>query len=112
MRSALPRWLRLVWLGLSPLACLLAVVVALEKSHATESGSPQDIGSSLMHVAPLFSISGILCCYLLMLWPIPATIYLYRQWSGRSIWDIAMLLVCFLVTVAITAPAGYFAWLR
>jgi hypothetical protein len=76
MQTALPRWLRLNWLFVAPLGLVFATRIAWEKTIWTWSRGPQVVGFSLMHIHPFFSVGGIMCCVLLMLWIVPALIYL------------------------------------
>lgn len=112
MQTALPRWLRLSWLFLAPVGLLFAGRIGWEKTVWTWTRGPQAVGFSLMHVHPLFSIFGILCSCLLMSWLIPAAIYLVRRWKAHSKSDIAMVVLCLLVTLAIVLPDQTFALLK
>jgi hypothetical protein len=112
VQSALPRWLRLSWLFLAPIGLPFAARIAWEKTVWTWVHGPQAVGFSLMHVHPFFSIAGIVCCYLLMLWLIPAAIHLVSRWRIRSKTDVAMVVLCLLVTLAIVLPDAFFARLR
>jgi predicted RND superfamily exporter protein len=62
-----------------------------------------------MHVHPFFSIAGIICCYLLMLWLIPTAIHLVSRWKSRSKADVAMVVLCLFVTLAIVLPDAFIA---
>jgi len=104
MRSALPQWLRIVWLCFSPIGVLFAVCIAWEKTVWRWSRAPQAVGFSLMHIHPLFAMAGILCCYVLMLWLIPASILVAKHWKSSSKTDAAMVALCVLVTLAIILP--------
>jgi len=112
MQIALARWLRLSWLFLAPIGLLFAARIAWEKTVWTWTLGPQAVGFSLMHVHPFFSIAGIICCYLLMLWVIPAAIYFVNRWKILSKADVAMVVLCLLVTLAIVLPDAFFARLR
>jgi len=109
MHSALPRWLRLSWLFLAPIGFLFAARIAWEKTVWTWTRGPQAVGFSLMHIHPFFSIAGIMCCVLLMLWIIPALIYVLLRWSISSKAEVAMVVLALLVTVAIVLPDTFFA---
>ena len=104
MRSALQRLLRVAWLCLSPIGLLFAARIAWEKTVWTWSRGPQFVGFSLLHIHPFFSIVGSVCCYLLMLWLIPAVIYIVKRWSSCTKTDAAMVVLCLLVTLAIVIP--------
>jgi hypothetical protein len=112
MRSALPLWLRLSWLFPAPVGLLFVARIAWEKMVWTWTRGPQAIGFSLMHVHPFFSIAGILCSCMLMLWLIPALCYVIFRWRMCSKTDIAMVLLCLLVMVAIVLPDTFFAHLK
>src|SRR5882762_189011 len=101
METALPSWLRLSWTFLAPIGFPFAVRIAWEKTVWTWTRGPQAVGFSLMHIHPFFSIAGLVCGALLMLWIIPALIYLTFRWSTRSKADIAMVALSLLVTVEI-----------
>ena len=36
---------------------------------------PQMVGFSMMHIHPIFSILGFLCCFAMMLWLFPYAVY-------------------------------------
>jgi len=65
-----------------------------------------------MHIHPFFSIAGITCCVLLMIWLIPALCYIVFRWGIKSKADIAMVVLSLLVTVAIVLPDTFFAQLK
>jgi hypothetical protein len=65
-----------------------------------------------MHIHPFFSIAGLVCSVLLMLWTVPALIYMIYRWSIRSKADVAMLVLSLLVTLAMVLPDTFFARLR
>jgi hypothetical protein len=97
MRSALPHWLRLAWLFLLPCGLSLAVRLAWEEAVLKS----QNIGFGLMHVHPMFAIVGGLCCYLLMLWIIPASVFGVLRRKNFTMLDGAMILVCVFVAIVI-----------
>jgi hypothetical protein len=109
MRSAFPRWMHLGWLFLTPVGFLFAARIAWEKTVWTWTRGPQAVGFSLMHIHPLFGIAGITCSILLMLWLIPAFIYVILRWSVCSKSEVAMVVLSLLVTVAIILPDKLFA---
>lgn len=109
MQSALPRWLRLSWLFVAPIGILFAGRIAWEKTVWTWTRGPQAVGFSLMHIHPFFSIAGITCGMLLMLWLIPALFYVISRWRISSKADIAMVVLSLLVTVVIVLPDTFFA---
>jgi len=104
MHSALPRWLRIIWLCFSPIGILFAARIAWEKTVWRWSRGPQAVGFSLMHIHPFFAMTGILCCYVLMLWLIPAVLLVATRWKSSSKVDTAMVALCVLVTLAIVLP--------
>ncbi len=104
MRSALPRWFRVAWLVLSPIGLVFATRITWEKTVWRWTRGPQNIGFSLMHIHPFFAITGIACCYLLMLWLIAAAILVTRRWSSFSKTDGVMIVLCLFVTLAIVVP--------
>lgn len=67
------------------------------------------LGFSLMHIHPLLSMIGALCCYLLMLWLIPGVFYIVRRRQDVSILDKGMVACCFFVTLAIILPDTFFS---
>jgi hypothetical protein len=109
MRSALPLWLRAVWLCLSPLGLLFATRIAWEKTVWTWSRGRQTVGFSLMHIHPFFAIVGAVCCYLLMLWLIPSAVYVVRRRQDLSALDKGMIGCTLFVVLAITLPDTFFA---
>ena len=62
-----------------------------------------------MHIHPFFGVFGSLCCYLLMPWLVPATIYVVKRGKAASKIDKIMVLLCVLVTAAIVVPDNFFA---
>jgi hypothetical protein len=109
MQKALPNLLRLVWIFLIPLGVAFAARIAWEKTVWTWSRGPQAVGFSLMHIHPYFAVFGSLCCYLLMLWSVPATIFLVARWKAATKMDKAMVLFSLLITAAIVLPDQFFA---
>jgi hypothetical protein len=109
MRSALPRWLRGVWLCLSLPGLLFAARIAWEKTVLTRARGPQMVGFSLMHIHPLLWIVGALCCNLLSLWLIPAAVYAVRRRQGVSLLDLGMMGCSLLATAAMAVPDTFFA---
>ena len=108
METALPRWLRLSWMFLAPIGFPFAARIAWEKTVWTWTRGPQAVGFSLMHIHPFFSIAGISCCVLLMIWFVLGLIYLIFRWHITSKADIAMVVLSLLVTVAIVLPDTFF----
>jgi hypothetical protein len=109
VRSAFPPWLRTAWLIVAPLAIVMAARIGWEKTVWTWTRGPQAVGFSLMHVHPLFSILGLLCCISMMVWQIPAISYLVARWKSKSMGDISMLVISILITIAIVLPDKFFA---
>ena len=104
MQSALPRWMRIVWFCFSPIGLLLAAPIAWEKTIWRWSRGPQAVGFSLMHIHPFLAIAGALCCYVLMLWLVPAAVLVAMRWKRSSKTDTVMVSLCVLVTLAIILP--------
>jgi hypothetical protein len=109
MQSALPPWLRLIWLLLAPIGVLFAGRIGWEKMVWTWTSGPQAIGFSLIHIHPFFFIAGITCSVLLMLWLIPALYYVILRWRISSKADVGMVALALLVTAAIVLPDTFFA---
>jgi len=109
MKSVLPNWLRIVWFSASPLGTAFSARIAWEKTVWTIVRGPQMVGFSLMHIHPGFSFLGVLCACALMLWVIPALIYLILRRKQISGLDICMVVVALFVTVAIVTPDTLFA---
>lgn len=101
--------MRLSWLLLAPIGSLFAARIAWEKTVWTWTRGPQMVGFSLMHIHPLFGIVGIICSLLLMLWLIPALIYVILRRHVCSKAEIAMVVLSLLETVAIILPDTLFA---
>lgn len=100
MQSAFPPWLRVSWFCLSPIGLLFAARTGWEETVWRSKG-PQTIGFSLMHTHPLFAIAGVLCCYLLMLWLIPAAVFAILRRRTLSLVDGLMIALCVFITVVI-----------
>jgi len=107
--GAFPVWLRAVWAALLPFGVTFAGRIAWEKTVWTISRGPQAVGFSLMHIHPGFSIAGILCASLLMLWLIPAAAYAIRRRKFISAVDIFMVFVALFVAAAMFIPDNFFA---
>lgn len=108
-KGALPDWLQVPWLLLSPFGVAFAGRIAWEKTVWTVVRGPQMVGFSLMHIHPGFFFAGSLSAGLLMLWLIPAVAYaLIRREFIRAV-DIVMVFVALFVTVAMWTPDTFFA---
>lgn len=109
MKSVLPNWLRIVWFFASPLGTAFSARIAWEKTVWTIIRGPQMVGFSLMHIHPGFFFVGALCAFALMLWLIPALVYLILRRNQVSGFDIGMVIVALFITVAIITPDTLFA---
>ena len=109
MPSVLPVWLRVTWLCLAPFGLLFSARVGWEKTIWTWSRGPQTVGFSLMHIHPFLAIGGVLFCYLLMLWLIPAAAYLVKRRERISALDKVMVLASLFVAIMIMLPDTFFA---
>jgi hypothetical protein len=109
MANALPGWMRTLWLYFAPFGLVFSFRIAWEKTVWTWSRGPQMVGFALMHIHPGLAIGGALCCYLLMLWLIPATIYLIVGRKRISRIDRAMVGVSLFVAAALIIPDTFFA---
>ena len=110
--SAIPRWLKVAWLGFAPVGVLFSSRIAWEKTFLTWQQGPQMVGFSLVHIFPAFFIVGILCCYLLILWLAPASIYVIVRRNRISTADIAMILTGVFAAVVMALPDTFFATTR
>jgi hypothetical protein len=54
-----------------------------------------------MHIHPTFALTGAVCCYLLMLWLVPATVFATIRRKSFSAKDGVMFSLCMLVAVVI-----------
>ena len=54
-----------------------------------------------MHIHPMFAIAGGLCCYLLMLWTIPAVVYGIIRRKNFTVIDGVMILICAFVALVV-----------
>jgi hypothetical protein len=107
--GALPWGLRLLWLCFAPVATLFAARVAWEKTILTWEQGPQMVGFSMMHIHPIFSVLGVLCCFAIMLWLLPSAVYVVRRRRNISLIDGVMFVSSLLITVAIVLPDTFFA---
>jgi hypothetical protein len=107
--SALPTWLRRAWLCLLPFGLSFAARIAWEKTVWTINRGPQMVGFRLMHIHPELFIVGILCSYLLILWPLPALVYSTVNRTRITAFDVAMVILALFVAVAIFTPDALFA---
>jgi len=62
-----------------------------------------------MPVHPFFSVAGITCCILLMLWIVPALLYIRFRWRISSKAEIVMVVFSLMVAVAIVLRDMFFA---
>jgi hypothetical protein len=108
-KSAIPNWLRVAWLCFVPLGVCLSLRIAWEKTFLTWDQGPQMIGFSLLHIHPMFAVLGGLCAYLLILWLVPALIYVIVRRKNISVADIVMILTGLFIAVAMAIPDTYFA---
>lgn len=102
------RWLRISWLCLSPLGLSFALRIAWEKTVWTVVRGPQMVGFSLMHIHPMFFLTGLLCCWFLMLWLVLAVIYMFAH-KRIPLPDAIMVAVAIFVAVAMLTPDTFFA---
>ena len=107
--SSIPQWLGATWAGLCIVGLPFAGRIAWEKTFLTWSRGPQMAGFSMLHIHPVFSIVGMLACMLLMVWLLPALIYVFLRRRDLAWPDIAMLLIAGLITIAIVIPDDFFA---
>ena len=107
--SALPNWLKMWWLCVSPLAILFAVRLMWEKTVWTWSRGPQMIGFSLMHIHPMFAILGFLCTVAVMIWLLPATAYAIARRKDIRAFDLAMIACAAFVVISLIIPDNFFA---
>jgi hypothetical protein len=70
------------------------------------------VGLSRGHIFPAFFIPGILCCYMLILWLAPASIYAIVRRNKISSVDIAMILRGVFAAVVMALPDTFFATTR
>jgi hypothetical protein len=110
--SAIPSWLKVAWLCFAPVGLLFSSRIAWEKTFLTWQQGPQMVGFSLVHIFPAFFIVGILCCYLLLLWLAPASIYVIVRRNRISSVDIAMILTGVFAAVVMVLPDTFFATTR
>ena len=110
--SAIPNWLRVAWLSFAPVGLLFSSRIAWEKTFLTWQQGPQMVGFSLMHIFPAFFMVGILCCYSLILWLVPASIYVIVRRKSISSVDIAMILAAAFAAVVMALPDTFFATTR
>jgi hypothetical protein len=88
---------------------LFAARVAWEKTILTWQRGPQIVGFSMMHIHPILSIVGVLCCFCIMLWLLPSTVYAIRRRQTLTLFDGVMLATSVLITVVIILPDTFFA---
>ena len=62
-----------------------------------------------MHVHPVFAIVGIVSCYAVMVWLLPAIPYAISRRKTTSAMDMAMVAGGLLVAAAIVVPDNFFA---
>jgi hypothetical protein len=108
-RSALPTWLRIAWFYVSPLGFCFAMRIAWEKTVWTIVRGPQMVGFSLVHIHPMFFLTGLLCSWFLMLWLVPALIYMIVLRDSIRSFEIAMVAVAVFVAAAVLIPDTFFA---
>src|ERR1700737_3111155 len=109
MQPAIPHWLRVAWICLLPLGVSFAGRIAWEKTVWTIKRGPQMVGFSLVHIHPAFFLGGILCSSLLILWLVPASVYLIVNRTRITAFDIATIILTFFVALAIMTPDGLLA---
>ncbi len=107
--SSLPDWLKVLWLCCSPVALLFSARIAWEKTVWTWTRGPQMVGFSLMHTDPLFAIVGGLFAFGLMVWLVPAVVFLIMRRRNITWPDVAMVGTGAFVTATILLPDTFFA---
>jgi hypothetical protein len=110
--GAIPNWLKVSWLCFAPVGLLFSSRIAWEKTFLRWQQGPQMVGFSLGHILPAFFIVGILCCYSLILWLAPASIYVIVRRKRISTVDIAMILAGVFAAVVMVLPDTFFATTR
>jgi hypothetical protein len=108
-QGAIPRWLRVGWLCFVPIGLLFAALIAWQKTILTWHQGPQMVGISLTHILAALFIVGILCCYSLALWLVPALIYLIAGRKRISIADMGMILTSVVAALAMAGPITFFS---
>jgi hypothetical protein len=109
MRGSLPDWLRFSWYCFLPLGLPFAARIAWEETVWTMARGPQMVGFSLMHIHPLFFITGTLSAYLIVAWLVPAGTYAVVRRKNVSGMDLAMILIALFVAITIIIPDDLFA---
>ena len=108
-RGALPKGVQLIWLCFAPAAMLFAARIAWEKTILTWERGPQMVGFSMIHIHPIFSIFGALCCFSIMLWLFPSAVYMFMRRRKMSLLDGLMFISSLLIAVAMILPDTFFA---
>jgi len=107
--SALPSFLKLLWVCVSPIATAFAGRILWEKTVWTWSRGPQMVGFSLWHIYPGLAVVGTLFSLALIVWLLPAVPYAIVRREELSIVDVGMIAWAMFVAAAIVVPDNFFA---
>ena len=63
----------------------------------------------MTHIHPIFAVLGAVCAYKLMLWLVPAIVYLVSRRKRISGFDVVMMAFALLALLAVITPDTLFA---
>jgi hypothetical protein len=106
---ALPCFLKVWWLGVSPIAALFAAHVIVGKNSLDLVSGPHVVGFSLMHIHPMLGIVGMLGSAGARVWLLPAILYTIARRKSMHAKDVAMIACAVLVVTALFIPDNFFA---
>lgn len=108
MTGALPNWLKVWWVCVSPFALAFAARIMWEKTVWTWSRGPQMVGFSLWHTHPLLGLVGLLSSAALALWLLIAIPIVIARRHNLEIWDLLVLACSLFVMIALSLPDTFF----
>jgi len=109
IKRALPGFLKMWWLCVSPFAMVFAARIMWEKTLWTWSRGPQMVGFSLMHLHPTLAIFGLICSLSVMVWLMTAIPYAIARRRHIRMSDVFMMACAAFVVVVLVIPDTLFA---
>ena len=109
LEGVIPDYLKIWWLIFSPLAAPFTLRILWEKTVWTWTRGPQAVGFSLIHIHPLFALSGMAFSFAVVVWLVPAAVYAIWRRKDITPADVMMILYSVFLTTVLLIPDNFFA---